>query len=230
MEKAKILQSFHPPEGSLQGLAWVKGDIWIAGAKAGRIYRQQAIRAGAYETLSYIPCPVKNPGGMTWDGADFLVSDRFDKVIFKVNPASGLATKVLTLAELKKGEKAEVFQAKASQVTDIAWGQEHLWVAAQAGYSSSVYRIDLKAKSIVQHFYARGPKPEGVSFDAKGEFLWTVDASNQEFSQFTQKGEWTDVAVSSPVKKPSGLALDDQEAFWTSDQESGQVYQIKREV
>lgn len=229
MTKMRILQSFRPPEESLQGLAWARGDIWSAGGKAGRIFQQRARRAGGYETHSRITCPAKNPSGLTWNGRDFLISDRFDKVIFTVNPESGLTKLVLALAEVKYGDAPAIFQAKASQVTDIAWGHEHLWVVIQAGYSSSVYRIDLERGAVVQHFRARGPKPEGISFDLRDEYLWTVDSSNQEFSQFTPKGEWTELAEPSPVAKPSGLAMDDQDAFWTSDQETGQVYQIKRE-
>ena len=230
MLKTRILQSFRPPEEALQGLVWLKGEIWVAGAKAGRIYQQGAIAEGVSETYGHVPSPVKNPGGLAYDGKDFLVADRYDKVVFKVNPESGLATPVLTLSEVKYGDAPEIFQAKASQVTDLAYGMGDLWMTCQAGYSSSVYRIDLKAGAVVQHFWARGPKPEGISFDVRDEFLWTVDASNQEFSQFTPKGEWTEMAVASPVTKPNGLALDDQDAFWTSDQETGQVYQIKREV
>lgn len=230
MAKTRILQSFRPPREALQGLAWVRGEIWVASGKARRIYQQRAKEPGVYETYSHVSSPVKNPGGLAWTGKDFLIADRFDKVIFKVNPESGLATPVLTLSELEYGDAPAIFQVKASQVTDVAWGHEHLWVTCQAGYSSSVYRIDLEARAVVQHFRARGPKPEGVSFDIRDEFLWTVDASNQEFSQFTPKGEWTETAVPSPVATPSGLALDDQDAFWTSDQETGQVYQIKREV
>jgi hypothetical protein len=213
----------------MQGLAWLKGEIWVASAKAGRIYQQGAIAEGVSETYSYVSSPVKNPGGLTWTGKAFLVADRLDKVIFQVDPETGLANLVLTLSEIEYGNAPAIFRVKASQVTDVAWGREHLWVTCQAGYSSAVYRIDLEAKAVVQHFRARGPKPEGLSFDIRDEFLWTVDASNQEFSQFTPKGEWTETAEPSPVEKPNGLALDDQDAFWTSDQETGQVYQITRE-
>jgi hypothetical protein len=68
-----------------------------------------------------------------------------------------------------------------------------------------------------------------VSLDVREEFVWTVDARNREFSQFTPRGEWTELAVTSPIARPAGLSLDDDEAFWTSDRETRQVYQITRE-
>ena len=227
MSQARILQSFQPPEESLQGVVWVRGEVWVASTRAEQIYRQEAV--GAYATLGHVSSPVKNPGGLAWGDEKIFVADRFDKVIYRVDPESGLATLVLNLSELQYGDAPALFQVKASEVTDIAWGHGHLWATCQAGYSSSVYRIDLDAKAVAQHFWARGPKPAGVSFDVRDEFLWTVDASNQEFSQFTPQGEWTEATMPSPVTKPSGLALDDQDAFWTSDRETGQVYQIKRE-
>jgi streptogramin lyase len=230
MEEMRILKSFRPPEKSLQGLVWVRGRVWVASAKVGRLFEETAVNESTYETGRSLTSPVKTPGGMAWDGERLLVADRLVKVIFKVNPESGTATQALDLSDLQFGRMPAVLRAANSQVSDIAWGLGHLWVTCVAGYSSSVYRIDLETRAVVQHFRARGPKPEGVSFDIRGEFLWTVDARNQEFSQFTPKGEWTDTTVPSPLEKPSGLALDDQDAFWTFDQETGQVYQIKRGV
>ncbi len=229
MEQARILQSFRPPQESFQGLAWVKGTIWVASARAGRLFEQTAVAVGAYETHRDLASPVQNPGGMAWDGEKFLVADRLAKVVFRVHPDTGVAEPVLDLLELRQGEGPEVFRAPSSQVSDLAWGHGHLWVACQAGYSSSVYRIDIDAKQVIQHFWAPGPKPVGLSFDSQEEFLWTADASNREFREFTSQGEWTEAQVASPVARPYGLALDDEDSFWTSDEETGQICQIKRE-
>lgn len=62
MEEPKILQSFLPPEESLQGLAWVKGEIWVASAKAGRLFEQRRTAEGDYGTHRDISSPVQNPG------------------------------------------------------------------------------------------------------------------------------------------------------------------------
>jgi hypothetical protein len=229
MEESRILQSFHPPEESLQGLAWVRGGIWVASIKAGRLFEQTAVDVGVYSTARSVASPVKTPGGIAWDGKEFLVADRLVKVVFRVNPESGAAIQVLDLSELKFGGMPAVLRATNSQVSDIAWGQEHLWATCAAGYSSSLYRIDLDMGMVVQHLWASGPKPTGVSLDVKEEYVWTVDGSNQEFCQFTSGGEWTGTKAASPIARPSGLALDEEDAFWTSDEETGQVYQIKRE-
>ncbi len=229
MVKAIILQTIQPPEEAYQGLAWVGTEIWLASAKAKQIFRGRIGAANDYQTAGQFKSPVKSPGGMAWDGKEFLIADRIDRVIFNVNPESGIANPVLDLADLEYGDAPALFQTRGSQPTDIAWGQGHLWLTCQAGYSSSIFRIDLKTGRVVQHFKARGPKPEGISFDVRDEYFWTVDSRNQEFSQFTSGGEWTEQTVPTPVAKPSGLALDDQGAFWTTDQETKQVYQIKGE-
>lgn len=230
MEELRILKSFRPPEESLQGLVCVKGGVWVASAKVGKLFEETAVDASTYETSRSIASPVKTPGGMAWDGELFLVADRNDKVIFKVNPESGAATQVLDLSDLQFGGMPAVFRATNSQVSDIAWGQGHLWATCSAGYSSSLYRIDIGMGMVVQHLWASGPKPTGVSLDVKEEYVWTVDGSNQEFCQFTSEGEWTGTKLGSPVVRPSGLALDAEDAFWTSDEQTGEVYQIRREV
>jgi sugar lactone lactonase YvrE len=226
MAKTRVIQSFRPPEESLEGLAWVQGRIWTTGTKAERIFRMEEKTVGEFAAIAEVPSPVKNPGGLTWDGKAFFIADRFDKVIFRLDPETSLVAPTLDLSEVEYGDAPEVFQAKASQVTDLTWGHGHLWLACQAGYSSSVFRIDLEKGQVVQHFWARGPKPEGLAFDMKAEFLWTVDDSNQEFSQFTPDGEWTETSAPSPVLIPNGLSMDEQDAFWTSDRETGLVYQI----
>jgi sugar lactone lactonase YvrE len=230
MQGLHIQRSFHPPEESLQGLAWIRGGIWVASAKAGMLFEETAVDEGTYATSRSLASPAKNPGGIAWDGQEFLVADRVAKVVFRVNPESGAAVQVLDLSELQFGDMPAVFRATNSQVSDIAWGLGHLWATCLAGYSSSLYRIDTDTGMVVQHLWASGPKPTGVSLDVKEEHVWTVDGSNQEFCQFTSGGEWTGTKLESPVARPRGLALDAEDAFWTSDEQTGQVYQIKRGV
>ena len=229
MGKTIILQSFLSPDDGMEGLAWVRGEIWTTSSKEQRISRGKLGALGRYEMTSHIPSPVENPGGLAWDGRQFYVADRIKKVVLRVDPETGQATPALSLLDLKHDGHPLVFLSEGSVVTDIAWGQGHLWLSCKAGYSSSIYGIDVKAGKIMRHFKARGPEPEGVSFDAGEEYIWTVDARNREFSQFTPNGKWTEQTLSSPVARPSGLALDDQDSFWTLDRETRKVCQIKRE-
>jgi streptogramin lyase len=244
MPEGRLVRSYQPPKGSVQGLAWRDGEVWVAGAETASFegwaadaeatrfeeWGEDVEEEKAEAPLKYVTSPAKSPVGLAWDGNNFLVADRFDKVIFKVNPESGLAAPVLTLSEVKYGDAPEVFQTRGSQVTDIAWGHGHVWVVVQAGYSSSAFEIDLKTGKVVGHFWVRGPRPEGIDLDVAARSVWTVDASNREFSQFTPSGEWTELVVASPLAEPRGLTLDDQESFWTSDQDTGQLCQIRWEV
>ncbi|NOZ76539.1 MAG: hypothetical protein GXO65_02445 [Euryarchaeota archaeon] len=111
-------------------------------------------------------------------------------------------------------------------MTDMAWGRNELWVTCMAGYSSSVYRIDIKKAVVVGHFFAHGPKPRGISFDTAEENIWIVDERNREFRKFTPEGKWTKVSVASPIEKPRGLSLDSKGNFWTSDRKTGKFYRI----
>ncbi len=230
MVKARILQSYHPTEDNLHGLAWVHGKIWTSGNldSSNRFHASKA-HEDMHQNLQRINSPVAHPGGMTWDGQDFLVADRLQKQIYRINPNNNETTPLLLLTDLKQGDIG-ILQAPASQIADIAWGQGDLWVACQAGYSSSIFRIDPKKQAVVQRFWTRGPKPEGISFDQIEEYLWTIDARNKEFSQFTPKGEWTENSFSSPVEQPAGLALDPDYAFWTLDCDLKKVVQIKMEA
>jgi len=229
MTKTVIGKSFLSPEEGLGGLAWVRGEIWTASAKNMQIFRLKPKVAGKYLVAGRIPSPSKNIAGLAWDGQQFYVADRLEKVILRVKPDTGQAFPALDLQKLDPAGMPLVFRVKGSEVTDIAWGKGLLWVTCMAGYSSSVYAIDVQTQRVVRHFRDRGPQPEGISFDHREEYFWTLDASNREFSQFTPQGEWTEEELPSPIARPTTLALDDQDTFWTVDRNTKQVVQVLRE-
>lgn len=229
MTNTLIGKSFLSPEEGLGGLAWVGGEIWIASAKKKRIFRGRPGAPGEYAAAGHIPAPTKSLGGLAWDGRQLYVADRLNKVILRLDPDTGLSVPALDLQQVDPAGMPAIFLVKGSEITDIAWGAGLLWMTCMAGFSSSVYAVDVPARRVVRHLRARGPRPEGISFDQREEHFWTLDSLNREFSQFTPGGEWTETAIPSPVARPYGLALDDQDAFWTMDRDTKQVVQILRE-
>lgn len=230
MKKPVIIQSFPQPLTSLQRLAWVKGEIWLAGGPSKQLIKGVQDLVGDFQITKKLKIPFTNPGGMAWDGKKIIIADRINKVVHLLNPATGNTESVISLSELKFKDGPEMFRVKGTEVTDITWALGHLWATCKAGYSSAIYEIDLKAGKIVKHNKSRGPDPEGISFDSSETYYWTVDSRNLEFSQFTPDGVWTEVAFPSPVKKPQGLGIDDRDTFWTLDLDTKKVYNFGRGV
>jgi len=230
MLKTIIIQSFHQPLATLDRLAWVKGEVWLAGGRSKQMFSGTPNPAGGYGPQKKLKIPVTNSGGMAWDGKNLIVADRTTKVIHLLDRESGVERDTILLADLKYFGGPEIFRVSNSEVTDIDYGQGHLWATCKAGYSSVIYEIDLKAKKIVSHCRSHGPEPEGISFDTKEEYFWTIDGRNRELSQYTNKGEWTEQLLSTPMKKPRSLGLDYKDTFWTLDLETKMVYNFRKEA
>jgi sugar lactone lactonase YvrE len=230
MPNTVMLQRISPPFSKVFGLALVNGKVWVAAAGRNRIRDGEIGPRGEYQAKADIVSKVKNPAGLAWDGKKLYFADRFNKTIFRTTSSGEETELVLSLKELKSLDKPLVFLIESSEVTSLTWGKGLLWFACKAGYSSSFYAIDLSRKKIVRHFRAQGPEPEGISFDKQEEFIWTLDARNEDLIKFTAEGQWTGVTLPAHVENPTGLTLDEKDNFWTYDQKAGKLCQIKQEV
>ncbi len=219
----KVVKSFVSPKKRPRGVAWVDGKIWLVGKGSKKVSGLEETYGGAHRDVR---SPIKNPMGLTWDGKEFLLCEEGTKTVYKITD-TGESAKVLDLKEVKFGKLPPILQSDACLVTDLAWGRNALWVTCMAGYSSSVYRVDIKNKKAIGHFFAHGPKPRGISFDTQEKNIWIIDESNREFRKFSTGGEWKKISVPSPVEKPRGLSLDSEDNFWTSDRKTGKIYKIK---
>jgi hypothetical protein len=230
MPKTVMLQKISLPYSKVFGLALVNGKVLVASAGKKRICNGEIGPRGKYQAKAAILSQVKNPAGLAWDGSKLYVADRFNKTIFRTTSTGEEMELVLSLKELKPLDKPLVFLVEPSEVTSLAWGKGLLWFACKAGYSSSFYAIDLSRKRIVHHFRAQGPEPEGISFDKREEFIWTLDARDGDLIKFTAEGKWTGETLPSRVNNPTGLILDEKDNFWTFDRRVRKLCQVMQEV
>jgi DNA-binding beta-propeller fold protein YncE len=230
MLNARIMSSFQPHKESLDGILWLDGEIWTISGKSSSIIRHREKVGGKLDVLEEIACKLTNPGGIAWDGSGFLVTEKVEKVIYKIDSKNKELKVFLDLTKTKQKAEMQILKAENSKIQDIAFNTCQIWITCQAGFSSSVYCFDSESKELVTRFFARGPKPMGISFEPNGKFAWVLDGSNKELSQFDITGKWTGKALRVPLKKPSGLTIDDKGMFWIADLETKEIYQLNKEA
>jgi len=221
--ESKVISSFRSLGPSPQGLAWVKGGLWIADGETSELCWMS--EKGA--VLSKFLSPCKSPRGLTWDGRDLLVLDGSTKIVHRIRIQDGYGILALDLTKTKTREETPLLPRKDTSATGIAFGKGSLWVSLVAGYSSSIYRINLTEQSVEERFWAHGPEPRGMFYDEKGGYLWVVDSSNREIRRLTLSGKLADVKIPTPEKSPTGLTLDEEGNLWIADSATRMIYKIK---
>lgn len=222
--RSKVIRTLKAEIEEPHGLAWIDGKVWIVAEGVDEIYGQEAVDGKSYKRVK---SPCKNPRGLTYDGGDFLLADGKTKIVYRVNRKTGKSEECLDLIKVDIKGFSPALVHKSSAVMDIEFGQSHLWVAVEAGYSSGIYKIDVKKATVKHFFFAPGPQPEGISFDHKEEHIWIVDARNREIRQFDADGKWTGRKIDSPVKVPGGLSMDDDDNIWVINQPDRKIYQVE---
>ncbi len=230
MLNARIMRSFQPNKESLDGILWLNGEIWTISGKSNSVTRHREKAGGKLDVFEEITCKLKNPGGIAWDGSGFLVTEKVEKVIYKIDSKNKQLKVFLDLTKAKQKAEMQILKAENSTIQDIAFNTGQIWITCQAGFSSSVYCFDSESKELVRRFFARGPKPLGISFEPDGKFAWVLDGSNKELSQFDITGKWTGEVLRVPLQKPSGLTIDDKGMFWIADLETKKIYQLNKEA
>jgi hypothetical protein len=215
MLRVKILSTFNLPRRSIHYAAWINNRVWCAGPNhlshhhSDAPHRPNVIR----------PAPIHRCGGLAFDTKRIFMADRLEKMLYHVDcKEEGYnVKKYIHFSQINFKGVPTVLNCDGAEISDIEWGREYLWVSCQAGYSSLIYKIDLKAKRAASFFYTAGPHPEGIAFDQNEEHLWVLDASNRNVRRFTHTGELTDHYLSLSMKNPRGLSLDDNGCLWTTD-------------
>lgn len=230
MVDIKVIRSFQPYKEGLDGILWLNGVIWTVSSKSSRVIGQRPKTDRELDIIEEIVCHLKNPGGIAWDGSGFLVTEKVEKIVYKIDLQSKQLSVYLDLTKAKDIASTQILKAEGSTVTGIAFNKGKIWITCQAGYSSSIYCFDSESKELVTWFFARGPQPLGIAFEANGDLAWVLDGSNKELRQFDVSGKWTDTLLKVPLEKPSGLTIDDQNMFWMVDLETKEVFQMGKGV
>ena len=227
--EAKIIRSLGVAKEAPLGLVIAAGDIWAIRNKSRSIERIQNL-GGKLASTTEIAHGIENPGTLPRTGSEFLITETTSKVIYKLDPMKMAPELYVDLMKLRSSRITPLLRARGTNISSVAFNQGKLWIALQAGYSSSIIVLDDQNKKMIKNFFTRGPEPTGIAFEANGKRGWVLDGSNKELSQFDNKGKWTKTALKVPLEKPIGLAIDNEGNFLTTDATTKKRYLLGRGV
>jgi DNA-binding beta-propeller fold protein YncE len=233
--EAKIIRSLGVAKEAPIGLVIATGEIWAIKNKSRSIEKIRNLGGKLSSTIE-IPHGIANPGTIAWTGSDFLMSEKTSKVIYKLDPKKKTPEPYVDLMTIRSNRITPLLRARGTSISSIAFNQGarvnqgKLWIAIQAGYSSSIIVLDEQNKKMNKNFYTRGPEPTGIAFEANGKRGWVLDGSSKELSQFDNKGKWTKTTLRVPLEKPIGLAIDNEGNFLTTNSTTKESYVLGRSV
>lgn len=110
---------------------------------------------------------------LAYDGRNLLLVQNESKRIFAVDRATGNVAMYIDLATITGERDLYLEPLRSGEIMGIAFGDNRLWVASSAGYSSSIYEIDPVRCLVISHRYAPGPAPAAL-VHSNGN-LWVLD-------------------------------------------------------
>ena len=216
-----IVKKFNSPEDFPTGLTSDGTYLWVCDFGSELIYKVDPDDGSVMDSFS---TPDTDPVGLAWDGEylwhvdggrAWTLGEEAEIFIYKINPLSGVATKM--------------FKAPGGFVAeDLAWGDGHLWyVDGESGPddygTTTIYKIDVSNGDVVKEFRAPGNEPSGLTWD--GSHLWHSDpGAGKIYLIDPDNGEVID-SFSSLSEYPDSLAWDGT-YLWCVDWDSEEVYSV----
>lgn len=229
MSTLRILASFETMGRAVDGIVSLTvGEVWTVNSGA-RELNKYVLQSGEYRLLGSFRLPLATPTGIAWTGAHLFVADRHDRRIMKLD-ANAVELDELPLGDFDWGDFPTYWINPRSRIVDLTWAGGRLWMALEAGGSSSLYRLNPNRPDLVAEIWtrARGPRPVGLAFDPSDPALWTQEGSEQELCRSTEEGDPMPERWRIPLESTRCLAIDDEGAFWTSDPNVGAVFRLGR--
>jgi len=206
------------------------GALWVAGEGAGRLRRfstkgkPEAIREE--QTLSI---GVLADGGITRMDGKLLVATARTRILTSVDPETGGHAIVLDCKTLVGGKNAGGLRASNGTIAGIVWREGTVWVAVAAGYASCIVQIDIAAGKIISDFWAPGPNPRGLAFDAKRDRFWVIEGRKEALADLDRRGEWLGTSAPLPLPGMRRLSIDSENSFWAVDAKLARIYRMRME-
>lgn len=131
---------------------------------------------------------------------------------------------VFSMGELQPLEGVRTISLIHSDLVALASDGESLWVEFLAGYSSSIYQLDIAEGSATEHYWTPGTSPVGITL--AGDTLWGMDELlPASVRRVGMDGAPTGEFFLAPGQAPHGITFDGQ-YFWISDAETKTIYRV----
>jgi DNA-binding beta-propeller fold protein YncE len=182
----------------------------------GFIVLPASILAYTGEVIRSFPTPGEFPTGLTFDGKDLWLADRYSDLLYCIDPATGNVVRTLP--------------TPGYWPTGLAWDGTYLWnVDLQGGlpesenYSGKIYKIDPATGHILKTLVSPARITQGLAWD--GKYLWCADDGGDEIIQFSPDDGTTIGSFRSPSLDCRGVTYDGK-YLWVSDRLSDEIYMM----
>ena len=175
-----------------------------------------------------ISIPITVPTISRYSAGVLVVGDCGKGIVYKLDVTSGQLTKLFALSEVRAdlpipqptrpaarnipGDDpipmprfAYAASALKNPLSAVASDGNFIYVATQAGFSSSIFKIDPATNEVVGHCWAGGDNPVAMVWQETG--LLVLQANVQQMRRFTPKLETMDQFIEVPITNARGLII-----------------------
>jgi transglutaminase-like putative cysteine protease/outer membrane protein assembly factor BamB len=168
------------------------------------------------EVIRSFPAPGKFPTGLTFDGTNIWMADRYTDLLYCFDPVDGHVVRSIP--------------SPGYWPTGLAWDGYCLWnVDLQGGlplsenYEGKIYKLDPLTGKILHTVISPAYITQGLAWD--GQYLWCADDGGDEIIQFSSVDGTTIRAFKAPSMDCRGIEFDGK-YLWVSDRLSNEIYMM----
>ena len=217
----QVVASFPSPGRSPQDLAWDGNYLWVVDDSTDMIYK---LDPSTGKVLLSFATPGLEPKGLACDGKHLWLSENRTAKIYKFdlsNKSLNTPISAIDAPVIKLGRRGR------SPISGLAWDGQYLWSAYEAGYSTSIVKIDPQDGSILERHFTRGA-PEGLASD--GTYLWYTSIRGGQGWLGLIRACYIDswyysFKFETPGYFPTGLAWDGT-YLWIADRGAKRIYKV----
>ena len=216
LPSARLLKNLKLRE-PLSVIALVHGKKY--GAASGKI----GLLGKGNRLVNTVKLPFKKVAGLSsYKKGSCLVGKERSGSVFTVNLESKKARKLFSLKELRtRGVRGANLVSKG-RLSGLAYdGRGHVFVSTKNGYSSSIFKVQVKSKKVVVHSFAPGPTPAALQY-VKGK-LYVVDERSGLLRTYDRRLNLSSKGISIPVKDAIGVVIQDSRVEVLSPKKSSIV-------
>ncbi len=154
--------------------------------------------------------PSSHPTGLTFDGKNIWMADRFSDSLYAVNPGDGSVEKTIS--------------APGFIPRGLAWDGKYLWCVD--GEENRIIQLDIKTGMAINSIESPTSNPHGLTWD--GKYLWLGDAGSRKISRISTDDGTTIVSHQAPSRNTDGLTWWNG-YIWCSDRRDDKIYLVDSE-
>lgn len=126
-----------------------------------------------------------------------VIGDCGNNSINKVNPQTGEITRLFAVRDINAGGNPVGSILSICRLSSVAFDGQNILIAVEAGYSSSIFKVNPETRQMIQHAWAPGPTP--ISMQFFNGSLYVFDGDSRNLRRYDERLQLNLNAVSLPV-------------------------------